>query len=76
MATETREVKYSYKAQEFKIAITVFIIFIGFVLMFNQSVQWTPNDDTDISVIVVVAIIWASDIYNWTIWKLAGGWKE
>ena len=76
MATATREVKYSYKNKEFKIGITIFIVFLGYILMFSRSIQWTPNDETNFSVIVIAAIIWASNIYDWTIWKLAGGWKE
>ncbi len=75
MATATTEIKQSYKTKELKIGLIILAIFISYVFIANETINWISNDGSGLSVIIILAIIWGSNLYDWTIWKLAGGWK-
>ena len=76
MATEIREVKYSYPAKELKIFLVLMMMLIIYYLIIQEKPRSLSNDESDWSIIVVVGIIWFYKLFQWMVWKLAGGWKE
>ena len=77
MATVTKETKYSYLEKEIRIVLFILatVLIISYLII-QRGPQWLPNDESELSVIVFIAIIAFNNIFKWTIWKLAGGWKE
>ncbi len=76
MATVTREVKYSYLGKELIIKLFVLFIFVIVLLIsINQSNENINDLDWGETRLVVYVIVIFS-LYNWVVWKLAGGWKE
>lgn len=76
MATVTKEIKYSYLGKELIIKLFVlFILVIVLLISMNQSNENINDIDWGYTRLVVYIIVFFN-LYNWTVWKLAGGWKE
>ncbi len=72
--------KYTNKRGEIKIWLIIgSILIIIALLAYPKSIvyddYWTLKL-TEFNLLTFLAIVWFSDFFNWSLWKLAGGYKE